>query len=412
MFLTFCKDTDRRYEPNMDAETTKSSDISRTRRTQVLTDRVVREATSGGRTQLILYDAKVSGFGLRVLGTGKRAFVFNYVASGRERRLTIGSYPAWGVTAAREHAARLRRDVDAGGDPMAERERDRGTKTIADLWKRYSEEVSASKRPATHRNETSIWERLILPVLGTRKLDNVSASDIDQLHRRVSEKTPTQANRMIASIRHAYNLAIRWEIASTNPARSVRLNHEQPRDRFLSPTEVRALMRALERRNGSSSALALRFILLTGCRRGEALKAERSQFDLDMAIWSKPSAHTKQKRPHRVPLSDEALNVIREALDGNPSNYVFAGREGSPLVEVKKIFRAACAEAGIGSIRIHDLRHTYASILASGGVSLPIVGGLLGHTQAATTHRYAHLFDEPLRAATALVGAASKDETK
>ena len=392
----------------MDNEIAKSSDTGRTRRTQVLSDKVVREASAGTRSQVILYDAKVSGFGLRVLASGKRAFIFNYVTSGRDRRLTIGAYPAWGVAAAREHAARLRREVDAGGDPLGDRERDRESKTVADLWRRYSTEISSTKRPATQRNEASIWERLILPVLGTRKLDSVTASDVDRLHRRISEKTPTQANRVVASIRHAFNLAIRWEIASANPARSVRLNHEQPRDRYLSSQEVKALMRALERRSGSTSALALRFILLTGCRRGEALNADRSQFDLEAKTWSKPSAHTKQKRAHRVPLSDEAVTVVREALGNTNSQYVFPGRNGKPLVEVKKAFRAACDDAGIAPVRIHDLRHTYASILASGGVSLPIVGGLLGHTQAATTHRYTHLFDESLRAATALVGSLTR----
>jgi integrase len=215
-----------------------------------------------------------------------------------------------------------------------------------------------------------------------------------------------QANRVLATLRHSFNMAKRWGLISSNPVVGTRQNPEEGRERFLTTDELRALASALEGKGHTAAALALRFIMATGCRKSEALNATWAQIDLATGIWTKPSSHTKQKRIHRVPLGTAARRVLAEAqaLAGDP--FVFPGRTGIALVDIKKTFHAACKEAGIESLRIHDLRHTYASQLASAGTSLPIVGALLGHTQTATTARYAHLLDQPLRDATEIVSAA------
>lgn len=372
----------------------------------MLTDKMVREAQCEGRASRILYDTKVKGFGLRVQASGQRAFVFNYVTAGRERRITIGGYPAWSVAAARDHAAKLRRHVDAGGDPLGEREKAREAPTLSEFWPRYRDEVSAKKRPATHRNEVSVWDRLILPALGQRKMEVISHSDIDRLHAAISARTPVQANRVLATLRHAFNMAKRWGLVSDNPVTGTRQNPEEGRERYLTADELQALVSALEDKGQSAAALALRFIIATGCRKSEALKAPWAQIDLVAGVWTKPSSHTKQKRLHRVPLGSEAKRILVEAqaLAGDP--LIFPGATGNALVEIRKTFLAACKEAGIEGLRIHDLRHTYASHLTSAGTSLPIVGALMGHTQTATTARYAHLLDQPLRDATEILSAA------
>jgi integrase len=128
-------------------------------------------------------------------------------------------------------------------------------------------------------------------------------------------------------------------------------------------------------------------------------------FDLERGIWVKPSAHTKQRREHRVPISAAAIDLLSRLKSTATGAFVFPGRNGGPLTDVKRTWQAVRGEAGLPDVRLHDLRHTYASLLASAGQSLPIIGALLGHTQAQTTARYAHLLDDPLRAATEHVGS-------
>jgi integrase len=163
---------------------------------------------------------------------------------------------------------------------------------------------------------------------------------------------------------------------------------------------------ALAEHDDQQAANIIRLLLLTGARRGEVQAARWDQFDLEDGVWPKPSASTKQRMPHRVPLSAPArllLNALREKADDD-AIYVFPGRSQGHRIEIKGNWAALCKGAEIKDARIHDLRHTYASVLASSGKSLPIIGALLGHTQPATTARYAHLLDEPLRAATEQAG--------
>ncbi len=164
----------------------------------------------------------------------------------------------------------------------------------------------------------------------------------------------------------------------------------------------------------------MRLCLLTGCRRGEALAATWDQLDLDVGTWIKPGATTKQKTEHRVPLSDAAVTLLTSVLETAPkgedgatvSRYVFPGKTPDiPLTNIRDAWQAIRVAAGITDVRLHDLRHTYASILASAGLSLPVIGALLGHTQPATTARYTHLFDDPLRKATDSVGAVVTGQT-
>jgi integrase len=199
------------------------------------------------------------------------------------------------------------------------------------------------------------------------------------------------------------SLATKWEMRADNPVRGIERNPEHRRERFLSPDEIGRLNAALDAHPEKPSANAIRLLLLTGARRGEVLGATWDQFDLQTGIWVKPSSTTKQAKLHRVPLSTAALDLLNKMQAEARGPHLFPSTHG-PLREVKKCWSSVCEAAGIEGVRLHDCRHSYASVLAGAGLSLPVIGALLGHSQVATTARYAHLADNPLRQATEVAG--------
>ena len=402
---------------------------------QKLTDTIVKNLPCPDSGNKVYYDADVRGFGCRVTAKGARAFILNYrTRTGRERRYTIGKYPAWKTGSAREEAKELKKRVDRGEDPLADVEADRDAKTVGDLCKRFDEEHLSKKRESTARDYRAMIEREIKPALKHRKVSEIAFSDIDGLHRKITKRgAPYHANRVLSVLSKMFNLAIRWGWRADNPCKGVERNQEQKRHRYLTGEELAELTKALSKHEDQQAANIVRLLLLTGARRGEVLSAKWSDIDLEGGVWTKPGATTKQKTLHRVPLSAPARQLladIRKAAetearekDEEVSEYVFPGRKGEHRVEIKRAWRELCIAAGIvkaekaknakgeeitvltPTARVHDLRHTYASVLASAGQSLPVIGALLGHTQPQTTARYAHLFDDPLRAATERVGA-------
>jgi integrase len=390
-----------------------------------LTDTIVKNLPAPKTGNRITYDdgdKAVKGFGIRITAGGSRAFILNYrTRTGRERRFTIGQYPDWKTAAARDEAANLKQRIRLqGDDPLATLEADRDAKTVANLAERFQREHSERKnRPNTTASYRRTLDRWVLPKLKHLKVAEITFADIDGLHAYVTkEGGPYVANRMLSVISKAMNLAIRWKWRTDNPVRGVERNQEEKRHRYLSYDEIAALIKALDEHEDRQAANIIRLLLLTGARRGEVLNARWDQFNLDAGIWTKPGATTKQRTEHRVPLSAPARQLLSE-LAAEAEKAVKNGEERSPWVfpglvagqpreGIKRPWSEICKAAGLvgdKAVRIHDIRHSYASILASAGLSLPIIGQLLGHTQPATTARYAHLFDDPLRAATERVGA-------
>ncbi len=373
---------------------------------QRITDKLVKELVPPAAGNRITYDDEVAGFGIRITSAGVRSWVLNYRINGRERRYTIGPYGTdqWTVLAARKRAGELRRMIARGDDPMAERVEARTAPTVAEMCERFLEEHVAKKRPATRREYTSIIETKILPALRHMKVADVTFSDIDGLHRKLSKAAPYRANRAAAVLSKMFSLAIKWGWRSDNPAKGIERNQEDKRHRYLSGDELGRLTLALADHKDQQGANIIRLLLLTGARKGEVLAMRWEHLDLEAGVWTKPGATTKQKTEHRVPLSAPARQLL--AGLSHDGEYVFPGRGGRGHREdVKADWAALCEAAKITGARVHDLRHTYASVLASAGLSLPVIGALLGHTQPATTARYSHLFDDPLRAATERVGA-------
>jgi integrase len=197
-----------------------------------------------------------------------------------------------------------------------------------------------------------------------------------------------------------FSLAVRWQMRPDNPCKGIERNQEHKRQRYLSGVELARLTAALVELRDQGAANAVRLLLLTGARRGELLAAKWSDFDLDAAVWVKPGATTKQRTSHRVPLSQAACLLLTEMQVEAASEYLFPARFTPHRLDIDDAWNLLREAANIPDVRLHDLRHTYASVLASSGLSLPIIGALLGHTTAQTTLRYAHLMDDPLRAAT------------
>ncbi|MBW7057519.1 site-specific integrase [Paracoccus bogoriensis] len=401
-----------------------------------LTERVVKAAEVGSR-KYVIFDEDCAGFGLCVYESGRKAFVLIYRTAGRQRRFTIGGWPAWSVTAARDEAKRLKREIDRGDDPLDERKAARGAPIVKDLAARYIEEHLPKLAKTNASDQIVMLERLVLPHWGNRKVADITPHDVDKLLTWVAEgrarpskaqpktkrkkplqpsrPTPVRANRVGEVLRKMFNLAIQWRMRTDNPALGFRKRPETARDRFLSMEEINRLADALANDPDQRGASIIRLCMLTGARVGEVRTATFDQFNLDLAIWTKQAAYTKQRRIHRIPISPEAVALVRLRREAVPPGcpFLFPGDvEGQPVQELKRFWARMREVADIPDVRIHDLRHTFASLLVSGGASIEMIGKLLGHTQIGTTQRYAHLIESPLRAGVNAVGEMLRPRLK
>jgi integrase len=389
---------------------------------QRLTDKILAKLPRPATGNKIYYDAPnakgngwTPGFGCRVTAAGAKAFILTYrTKAGRDRRPTIGRWPTWSLAAARDEAAKLKRKIGQGEDPLGTIRAGRLAPTMADLCDRFGEEHLPKKRSATQRDYRRMIEREIIPAIGSIKVADVTFSDVDRLHRRIGRRAPYTANRCVALLSKMFALAIRWQYRADNPAKGIERHPEDKRERYLSADELARLGAALAKHNDKAAANIFRLLLLTGARRNEVQSARWPDLDLENGVWTKPAASTKQNRLHRIPLSAPAqllLADLRKAAAAD-AEYLFPGRFGGHRVELKADWAAVCRAARIRDARIHDLRHSFASVLASSGHGLPVIGALLGHATATTTQRYAHLQDDPLRRATETAGAIVTAGTK
>ena len=401
-----------------------------------LTERVVKAAEIGTR-KYVVFDEDCAGFSLCVFLSGRKGFILIYRAAGRQRRMTIGTWPSWSVVAAREEAKRLKRDIDRGEDPMDTRTNARHAPIMKDLIDRFIDEHLPKLEATNAKDQISMLKGLVLPDWRTRKMADITPTDIDRLLTKIAlgrprpskpapktkrrgslkptKPTPVRANRVGEVLRKMFSLAVTWKMRTDNPATSFRKRPETARERFLSFDEIQRLADALCADADQRAAGIIRLCMLTGARCGEARTATFDQFNLDLAIWTKQAAYTKQRRVHRVPISHEAVALIRLRGDAVPKGcpFLFPGDvPGQPVVDLKRFWERMRTKAEIPDVRIHDLRHTFASLLVSGGASLEMIGRLLGHTQIGTTQRYAHLIDSPLRAGVNAVGEMLKPRLK
>ncbi|MGR3449419.1 MAG: tyrosine-type recombinase/integrase [Paracoccus sp. (in: a-proteobacteria)] len=395
-----------------------------------LTEKILREAEPVPGRDYQIFDSEMRGFAVCIYRGGGRAFTLDYRHAGRQRRMTFGRWPDWSVSAARERARELRREIDAGADPLALREEKREAPRVDDLIKRYCAEHLPKLSERSQADQRSVMAKLVGPVWGRKLVSEITQSDVDRLLTQIAEgrarphkakpnnrarklqgvkPTPVRAKRVGEIIRKMFTLAVQWGWCEDNPAQRFHRRIETPRERFLSKEEIAKLAAALDAAEDRRAADIIRLCMLTGARLGEVRQARFEQFNLEQMSWSKPPALTKQRRVHRVPISDETAAIVRQRLMLVPKGvpWLFPGdTPGQPVQEVRRFWARVQKDCGLEDVRIHDLRHTFASLLVSGGASLEMIGKLLGHSQMQTTLRYAHLMDSPLRAGVDAVASA------
>jgi integrase len=385
--------------------------------------------------EYFVWDCDLTGFGVRVRSTGATSYVVQYRAgAGRAaptKRLTIGSPHKHTPDQARDLARKALDAVAHGRDPAADKSRDRRTPTIAFLAERFlNEHVKAKRKPATYGLYDWYFTSLISPEIGTRKVTAVTRSDIAQLHRKLGMTMAPTANRVIATLSSFYSFCSKIGAVPEgfNPAKGIEKFRETSRERYLTTDELQRLGAALEeaetigvpwnvdesrpnakhvpKKNRRTviephAVAAIRLLLFTGCRLREILHLKWEHVDFERGLLFLPDSKTGKKT---VVLNAAALAVLRDLT--RASDYVIAGEEPKqPRSDIKWPWSLVIRHAKLAGLRVHDLRHSFASIGAAGGLGLPIVGKLLGHANASTTARYAHLDADPLRRASDQIGS-------
>ena len=372
-----------------------------------LTKRLV-ESLEVCETDYLLWDEDLAGFGVRVFPSGRKSYLVQYRADGRTRRRSIGQQGALTAEEARKEARKLLGEVARGGNPSEERKSRLQAPTVASLCDRFLNDYAAEHcKPSTAKGYEIVIRRCIRPKLGARKIIDVTRSDIVAFHHDLRGK-PYMANRAVSILSKMFNLAEDWGLRSegTNPARRVKKFKEEEKKRYLSEEEQgrlgRVLLEALENGEESPYAVSAVFLLLlTGCRLSEILTLKWEyvgRFHLEL-----PDSKTGRRR---IPLPHEAREIL-DSLERLPDNpYVIVGEvEGQHLVNLQKTWLRVRKRAGVDDVRMHDLRHTYASVAVMNGIDPFTLKEILGHKSLQTTLRYAHLADDAVQKAAGSVAS-------
>jgi integrase len=397
-----------------------------------LTKRAIDSLRPNAADDYYVWDTDLKGFGVRVWPSGRRVFVVQYRPHGarQTRYLTLGQYGPLTVDEARKLAKVRLGAVASGADPARERRSAREAPTVRELGEAYLEDVRAKKKPATAREYARLWRKHVLPALGSAKVAGVTGAEVAKLHRRM-RSTPYGANRVLALLGAFFSFAAKEGVRARhdNPAHGVDPYTETARERFLTPAEFTRLGDALtraereglppapqHRRKPRSQATAkhrpktadkpiaanpfavaaIRLLALTGCREGEILALTWNDVDFERGFLRLGDTKTgRSVRPLGAPAAQLLASLSRE--EGSP--YVLpGGKPRTHLKEIKRVWASVRHAAKLDGVRIHDLRHSYASVPAIGGESLLVIRSLLGHADVKTTQRYSHLGDDPVKA--------------
>lgn len=369
------------------------------------------------------------GFGVRVESSGRKTFICRYRQGGKRRQYTIGSAQVLTAEEARNEARRVLSAVRLGDDPSGDRARVRTAPTVADFCAAFLQRHGVKLKPATLKDYRSVFAKYVVPTIGHMHAAEVTGGDVNQIHLKLADK-PYRANRVIAYLASAYSWAGKEGLIprDANPTRDVKKFREEGRERYLSSSELDRLGAAL--RKAETAGLdweikargdrakhvakpenqktvypvhvtdAIRLLLLTGCRLREILRLRWNEVDAERGVLYLPDSKTGRKV---VFLSGPALDVLM-ALPRLGKCVIPGDHPDRPRHDLKKPWDHIRREACIEDVRLHDLRHTHAAIGAASGLGLPIVGKLLGHKSTATTQRYAHLADDPVRRAAEVIG--------
>ena len=379
----------------------------------------------------VTWCGELSGFGVRMRPTGRRSFIVQYDFKGRSRKVTVGTYPVLTVQQAREKAKDLLAKVQLGEDVAAKPAVEENP-NITELCDEYLKKGCGHKKASTVANDKGRIAQHIKPLLGQVRVQDLKRRDIEDFFANVTAGRGIDvkggagtARRTVRLLGGILSYAVNREYIPENPRKGVKIGKDKRGERFLSGDELRLLGDALREAEGAGlpwklneglnakhrpkkaekqretispyAIAAIRLLLLTGCRLGEVLTLQWSQVDLERGFFHLPDSKTGKKD---VVLGAAAMTVLANMprVEGNP--YVIVGEvEGRHRSDLKRPWKRITAHAGLADLRLHDLRHSFASVGAASGMGLPIVGKLLGHASPSTTARYAHLADDPLRRA-------------
>ena len=352
-----------------------------------------------------VWDVNPVGFAVRCQRAAK-VYCLKYRFKGRQRWLTIGKHGSpWTPDTARNEAEQFLGMVAAGSDPAVNRDDDKHALTMKDALASFmSEHVEKRRKVGTINEYSRLLDKIIIPALGRYRVKDVVNADVARLHSKLN-KTPYQANRCVALLSKFFNWAERGALRPqfSNPCRHLEKFKEEKRERMLSAAELGRLGDALVAYADKSpyAVAAIKLLVFTGARLNEILTLRWDCVDVEKGEARLLDSKTGAKTIHLPPPALEVLTQLPFVQD-NP--YVIGGHKvGSHLVNLSKPWRAIRANAGMDNLRIHDLRHAFASVAASSGMGLPIIGKMLGHSQPQTTARYAHLASDPVKEAAAKV---------
>ena len=384
-----------------------------------LTKRAV-EALKANGADTVYWDGELTGFGVRVRKSGRKNYVLQTRVDGKLRWFTIGQHGRVTVDEARAAVLEILAATKKGIDPRDANAKRDAEPVMAELGRRFLEEyVPVHCKPSTQGEYRRSVELFIDPAIGDMRISAVQRKDIAKLHHDMRDK-PYQANRTLGVLSKMFSLAEVWGLRpdGSNPCRHVKRYKERNRERFLSPEETERLGEVLREAEDEmpSAVAAFRLLLLTGCRLSE-IQFLRWEYVKDDYI-ELPDAKTGGRV---VPLGPEARTILAGLSREDDNPWVISGRlPGSHITDLQKPWRRIRARAGLEDVRIHDLRHSYASRALALGESLTMIGKLLGHTQVQTTARYAHLARDSIQTAAAritgsiggnLSSAAGSDKT-
>jgi integrase len=412
---------------------------------------------SPGKDREFLWDTVTRGFGVRAMAAGSKSFVIQFRQNRAQHRMTIGEVGQVDLEDARDLAKIYVGAVAQGKDPIEERrlrQKVRSFKEVADDFMRLH--VAAKKKPRTHDEYDRLLRLHIFPMLGGRPITAITKSDVARLHGSLSDR-PSAANRCLALFDTIWNWAVgKSEISGISPTKGLERNQERSRERYLTPDELRRLGKALREAEtvglpwvvdehgpkakhlpkanraqvlDPHAVAAIRLLMLTGARLREILEARWDYVDWERGMMFLPDSKTGRKTLY---LSDVALNILEGIPKVADNPHIIPGsKKGAPRADLKRPWAAIMRAAGLmkvaenaspkgkageqkkrkrvseaqPSIRLHDLRHTFAATGAGSSLGLPVIGKLLGHSQARTTQRYAHLDADPMHKAANLIGS-------
>jgi integrase len=365
------------------------------------------DAAAPGEREFFVWDDELKGFGLRVYPSGRKMYLAQFRAGGRLRRVNIGLHGAVTPDIARTEAMKHLSQVRLGANPAAERDRRKASPTMKEFGKRFlADHVALHCKASTYGEYERSIDLFINPKLGSHRILDITRADVVGVHQSMRH-IPYQANRTLGVLSVMFTTAHTWGVRTdgVNPCWKVKRYKEEKRERYLNADELARLGKVLNNANDEPEAAnCIRLLLLTGCRLSEIQTLKWANVDYDAGMLRLPDSKTGAKL---VPIGEAAIEVLKRIPEVGDNPYVIPGRlEGQHLTDMQKPWRRLRKRAGLDGLRIHDLRHSFASDALQLGQDLTMIGRLLGHTQVQTTARYAHLKADPVRLAANSVSAA------